>query len=125
MKPVRDVRLLVAVILLLVAVAFLGGTLRLVRSARASDHLPLPPSGGTSGGFVVRPAAVITGVEKHQGSASMEEDASVAAQETPTPPEVSADTGGIIALAIVIVVTIVLGASMGVRALSGKKTKAK
>jgi hypothetical protein len=116
MKPQRDPHLVIALILLLVAVVFLGGTMRLIRSARAA---------GISTETAIQAAELSL-------KANPEEMQNFAVQAlTPTEETgpvdqsatslLSADTGGITGLAIVIVITIIVGAVVGVRATSAKK----
>ncbi len=114
MKPSRNPPLIIALILLLVAVAFLGGTIRLIRSARAAE--PALPAAGT-GKMVFAAASNVQ--EPEMTPTPVEGDQ--AGNKSAAHPPVSADTGGIIALAIVIVVTILLGAAIGLRKESRRK----
>jgi hypothetical protein len=119
MKSPRDPRLLIASLLLLVAVAFLGGTMRLIRRARAAEQPVLLAGGafikGESTRVAVEPAADRSGIPLASSPDPAGVTSGLSAQATATPVQASADTGGIIALAIVIVVTIILGAVIGVR----------
>ncbi len=121
MKSSRDPRLVIALILLLVAVAFLGGTMRLIRSARAAVDLPV--LAGNSADFISNFAKGRAENHLIQEATPTEEEATPAEQNTTS--LASADTGGIIALAIVIVVTILLGSAVGVRTTSPKKPSPK
>jgi len=90
MKPAHIPRTLIILSIFLVAVTFLAGVLHAFGSARAASY----------------PSAAIT---SHQTGNETE--------LTPTPPptyvSVSGDTTGIIALAIIIVAIIVIGAILG------------
>jgi hypothetical protein len=129
MKPARDPRLLSVVILLLIAVAFLGGAVRLIGAARAADNNALAekvvPAGGISAGRIFLPLFVSAQADLTATPVPTGLENGNTTQSTPTPVPVSADTGGIIALAIVIVVTVVLGSFVGVRGSAPKKTTSK
>ena len=110
MKPQRDPRLVIALILLLVAVAFLGGTMRLIRSARAAPVLPVATR---------EPVKYLLDASPNHRESDLIQ--ALTPTEPGKPSLQSADTGGIIALAIVIVVTILLGSVVGVRATTPPK----
>jgi hypothetical protein len=95
MKPVSSPRSLTMTVLILVAVTFLAGTLRTFDSARAvALNTPTAPTLNQTGSdATLTPTAEPTQVQK--------------------PVLVSADTTGIIALAIVIVMVVVVGALLG------------
>jgi len=120
MKPVHPhSRLLISLILLMVAMAFLAGSLRLFHKARAAV------SPGESFPFVGHPEAaaplaqgsnfMVDGSSNKVLPVSFQAGTDVSHQGTPVETPASADTGGIIALAIVIVVTILVGAAWGAR----------
>ena len=91
MKPVHIPRSFLIGILALVAVTFLAGTLHAFNAARAATS--------------ATPTAT--------ASAQPEKDTSVPVAPVVTPVSVSGDTTGIIALAILIVLIVVAGASLG------------
>ncbi len=106
MKPAHPPKYLILVILILVTAAFLGGTLRLIPRAHAAD---INIAGSQTSFHQAREAALNPGLD-------LALTATPTLSGTPTTISASADTGGIIALAFVIVVTVILGAVMGVRA---------
>ena len=91
MKPVHIPRSLIVAIIFLVVVTFLVGTMHAFASTRVSSA-PTPSITAiakTKNGTVLTPTAV------------------------PTPVQASADTTGIIALAIVIVIIVLIGTTLG------------
>jgi hypothetical protein len=90
MKPVNLPRSLFIFTFVLVAVAFLTGTMKAFNTARAASATPT----GTAIGQVKKVA-------------------NQTPTPVPTPVPVSADTTGIIALAIIIVVIVLIGATLG------------
>ena len=112
MKSAHNPRPLIILILILVAAAFLVGILRAFRRADAAGPTPANASlnarGMASAGLTPTPVPT-------------ESDTDLSAQPTPTLVPASADTTGIIALAIVIVTTILVGATWGVRRSPQKK----
>ncbi len=117
MKPARSPRALVILILLLVAAAFLNGTLRLIHDARAAEPSPaaLKQPAGVEARFAIQAASSHNQAAHLATPVPTDSGPDLSAQATPTAIPVSADTGGIIALAIVIVATILVGAAWGLR----------
>ena len=120
MKPAHpNSRLLISLILLMVAMAFLAGSLRLFHKAQAaissgeasslSGHLE------TAAPFAQGAQFSTDGSSTKQLPGSFQSETGIPHQGTPVERTDSADTGGIIALAIVIVVTILVGAAWGAR----------
>jgi hypothetical protein len=112
-------RLLVSLILLLVAATFLAGSLRLFHKASAAVSSGVVAA---SSGHPETDTSVVRGSESFRGvsataalSGSFQAGTGLPPQATPVVGSDSADTGGIIALAIVIVVTILVGAVWGAR----------
>jgi hypothetical protein len=97
MKPVHIPRTLIILSVLLIALTFLVGVLHAFRSARAA-----PP---TSAAIASRPA-----------------ETELTPTPAPTPVLVSGDTTGIIALAMLIVTIVLVGAIIGGNTLLKKKT---
>lgn len=117
MKHVRDPRVIIAFLLLLVAVVFLAGTIRLIGTARAADQASILMKNGTGGAGSIQPVAL--------ASLPAPAKSELTGQVTPGPSETPGDTSGIIALAIVIVVTIILGAAIGVRDNPARKSSSR
>jgi hypothetical protein len=112
MKPVRDPRPLFLLILILVAAAFLTGILRAFHDAGAAVSIPAKASVNDLSMAATDPTSIPA--QKQTGT-------DLSPQPTPVVGLVSADTTGIIALAIVIVLTILVGATWGVRSLPKRK----
>ena len=120
MKSVRNPRFVIAFILLLLAVAFLGGTVRLIHRAQAASLPPALEAGRNRVGFAGKPDESRLDLNLTPTMIPTQP-----AMSTPSSQSTSADTTGIIALAIVIVATILLGAGLGVRAHSSASKNAK
>ena len=120
MKPAHpNSRLLISLILLMVAMAFLAGSLRLFHKAQAAVS---PGETSPFAGYPQTAASLVQGSKFNAAGSSNKVlpdsfrlETGVPHQGTPVSTPASADTGGIIALAIVIVVTILLGAAWGAR----------
>jgi ABC-type antimicrobial peptide transport system permease subunit len=114
MKSVHIPRPLI--LLILVIVAFLIGILRVFGTAHAaaSTAPKVAVNGWADAATDLTPTPVPTNTYTD-----------LPPQSTPTPVPASADTTGIIALAIVIVTTILVGAAWGVRRSPKKKTHQK
>ncbi len=110
-------RLLISLILLMVAVAFLAGSLRLFHEAQAAvspaetSLFASPPT--TT--IVHGPKSIADGSSNKVLAVSFQAGTSLPPKGTPVASVASADTSGIIALAIVIVVIILVGATWGAR----------
>jgi hypothetical protein len=117
MKPALTPRHLISLILFLVCAAFFTGSLRLFHGVHAAALSQAMTSFNdqavTSAGLILKPASIITEAANKQTP--------VPTGNTPPATPVSADTTGIIALAIVIVATILVGAAWGVRGSPQKK----
>jgi len=124
MKSAHSPRFLVILILILVGVAFIAGTLRLIRTAHAAESplTTIPQPARVGAGFISRAVSISSQAGLTETPLPAEAETDPAPQGTPTAVQVSADTSGIIALAIVIVATILVGAAWGVRRPSPKKT---
>jgi hypothetical protein len=111
MKSVHNPRPLILIIL--VIVAFLIGALRVFGTAHAATSTApkVTANGQADAAIDITPTPVPTNT-----------DSVLPPQSTPMPVPNSADTTGIIALAIVIVTTILVGAAWGVRRSPKKKT---
>ncbi len=107
MKSAHPPKPLVLFILILVSAAFLGGILRLIPRAHAAEIPAANPAGQSFASGLVILDANLTPTQSPVN--------------TPTPIPASADTSGMITLAVVIVATIILGTSLGVRSLSPRK----
>ncbi len=114
MKSVHIPRPLI--LLILVIVAFLIGVLRVFGTAHAAASTA--PKVNLNGQADVATDLTPTPVPTNTGT-------DLPPQSTPVPVPASADTTGIIALAIVIVTTILVGAAWGVRRSPKKKTHPK
>ena len=126
MKPAHNPRSLVVPFLILVAVAFLTGALRLFRSAQAAVSTPAKVTVNdqimAATGLTLTPAPTDTDTDLTPTPVPAQADTDLPPQSTPTVVPVSADTTGIIALAIVIVATVLVGAAWGVRRSPKKET---
>jgi len=124
MKSARALRPLTILILALVALAFLGGTFRLIDSAHAARASQANPA---SHHPAEKSEAFLGAGETSLGDTGLAQ-AALSTQlptDTPEPVMASADTTGIIALAILILATIVLGAGIGMRGLPPRKKTTK
>ena len=109
MKSAHNPRPLVILILILIAVAFLTGILRVFRAVQVAASP------------VLTPTVVATDADTDITPAPAQTDMDLTPRPVSKVVPVSADTTGIIALAIVIVATILLGATWGVRNSPQKK----
>jgi hypothetical protein len=102
MKLPHSPRPLILIILIFLGIAFLSGTLRLFRTVEAAPAAQATTATETVAGLTPTPVP-----------ARIDADRTI--ELVPPPVLVSADTSGIIALAAVIVVTVLVGATWGVR----------
>ncbi len=102
MKLPHSPRPLIIIILIFLGIAFLSGTLRLFSTVQAAPAAQVSTATETVAGLTPTPVP-----------AGLEGDRTIVLETPPAP--ISADTSGIIALAAVIVVTVLVGATWGVR----------